>query len=116
MLSARLDHRADAARSEQGRRAAGVAARERRVAPPRRAGGPRPGPCGGGARLRAVLSGAARRAATLLPTSFSARPAGNPGPRRTPLIGRGTERSGAWPAQAAGSLMMDLGDRVTTVK
>jgi hypothetical protein len=38
VLSTRPDHRADAARFEQGRRAAGVAARERRVAPLGRAG------------------------------------------------------------------------------
>jgi putative transposase len=38
------------------------------------------------------------------------------GSRRTHLIGISTHPTGAWTTQAARNLMMDIGDRVTTVK
>jgi putative transposase len=68
------------------------------------------------AQAKAVLAVDFLHVDTLFLTRIYALIAVEHGSRRTHLIGLSTHPTGAWTTQAARNLMMDLGDRVTTVK
>jgi transposase InsO family protein len=68
------------------------------------------------AQAKAVLAVDFLHVDTLFLTRIYALIAVEHGSRRTHLIGISTHPTGAWTTQAARNLMMDLGDRVTTVK
>ena len=68
------------------------------------------------AQAKAVMAVDFLHVDTLFLTRIYALIAVEHGSRRTHLIGLSTHPTGAWTTQAARNLMIDLGDRVTTVK
>jgi putative transposase len=84
------------------------------VSIPRLAGRVRPGASSSPPKLRRCWPWTAR--GTVFLTRIYALIAVEHGSRRTHLIGISTHPTAAWTTQAARNLMMDLGDRVTTMK